>query len=192
MIIEIKNYPPPSYNRREIFRYAGCKGETDAIAEIIDECIAEIDGKLTYKVCYTEVPLSTNGDTVDLGFCKTRSADLAKMLTQCKSAFIFGATVGIEIDRMIKKYSLLSPARALIAQAVGTERIEALCDAFENDIKASKKLTPRFSPGYGDLPLELQRDIFSLLDCPKSIGAALNTSLLISPTKSVTAIIGVK
>lgn len=50
---------------------------------------------------------------------------------------------------------------------------------------------PRFSPGYGDLPINMQKDIFAALDCPRKIGLSLNESLLMSPSKSVTAIIGV-
>ena len=56
--------------------------------------------------------------------------------------------------------------------------------------KAAVFLPPRFSPGYGDLPLSLQRDIFRVLDCPRKIGLTLNESLLMSPSKSVTAIVG--
>ena len=54
-----------------------------------------------------------------------------------------------------------------------------------------KFLKPRFSPGYGDLPLEMQRDIFRVLDCSRKIGLTLNESLLMSPSKSVTAIVGI-
>ena len=80
-------------------------------------------------------------------------------------------------------------------QAIGAERVEALCDAFCADVKrraAEEGLCPRprFSPGYGDVPLELQRDIFRVLDCPRKIGLTLNGSLLMTPSKSVTAVIG--
>ena len=45
---------------------------------------------------------------------------------------------------------------------LGTERIEALCDAFCRTMAETlpdSPLTARFSPGYGDLPLTLQEDI---------------------------------
>ena len=51
-------------------------------------------------------------------------------------------------------------------------------------------LRPRFSPGYGDFPLEAQESVFKALDCHRKIGLALNDSLLMSPSKSVTAIVG--
>ena len=76
----------------------------------------------------------------------------------------------------------------------GLERIEALCDDFCNDIQNTLKtqLKPRFSAGYGDLPLDTQKQIFSLLNLSKNIGLTLNDSLLMSPTKSVTAFIGMQ
>ena len=132
-----------------------------------------------------------------MGFARTDSASLRRHLAGCDRAVLFAATVGLEMDRLIARFSAVSPARALMLQAVGTERIEALCDLFCVDI--SRRLArdglhsrPRFSPGYGDLPIEMQRDIFRVLDCPANIGLTLNESLLMSPSKSVTAIIGVR
>ena len=88
-----------------------------------------------------------------------------------------------------------APASALLCQAIGAERIEALCDAFTDWLEAEVSprglfLRPRFSPGYGDLPLTLQREILRALDSPRTLGITLNRSLLMSPSKSVTAIIG--
>ena len=93
-----------------------------------------------------------------------------------------------ELDRLIAKYSHLSPSRAVMLQAFGAERIEALCEAVCADGGA---VTARFSPGYGDLPLNLQGDLFQILDCPRKIGLTLNQSLLMSPSKSVTALMGI-
>ena len=92
------------------------------------------------------------------------------------------------------KYSKISPSKALMFQALGAERIESLCDTFCNDMnnELGVRLKPRFSAGYGDLPLEVQKDIFRVLDCPRKIGLTLNDSLLMSPTKSVTAIVGIE
>jgi cobalamin-dependent methionine synthase I len=78
-------------------------------------------------------------------------------------------------------------------QAIGAERIEALCDVVCAELKEIYgSVGDRFSPGYGDFSLTAQRDIFTMLGCEKRIGLTLNDSLLMSPTKSVTAIIGLK
>ena len=77
-------------------------------------------------------------------------------------------------------------------QAIGAERIEAVCDCFCDEIKKEFvcSLKPRFSPGYGDLSLETQKQLFSILDCERQLGISLNSSLLMSPSKSVTAFVG--
>ena len=91
------------------------------------------------------------------------------------------------------KYGKLSPTKALFFQAIGAAGIETLCDIFSEDIKKelNVNLKPRFSPGFGDLELTTQKDIFKVLDCSKKIGLTLNDSLLMSPTKSVTAFVGI-
>lgn len=175
-------------NKREIWRYAGFKGQPDAqLLALLDAVIADLDGKLSYRVCYrrmSQLPFGTD------------SKDLAKCLRGCDAFVIFAATIGLELDRYIAKHQKISATRALLAQAYGAERIERLCDVFckemKEEIGAEGKLcTPRFSPGYGDLPLEVQKDLFELLDCGRQIGVCLNDSLLMTPTKSVTAIFGV-
>ncbi|MBQ7913295.1 MAG: Vitamin B12 dependent methionine synthase activation subunit [Clostridia bacterium] len=190
--VYVKNYPTPDFDKREILRYAGVKGDISAINALIDECIKELDGKLNYKVCYSEYPVKILGDKIDLTFTTIVSKDLAKNLKNCNRFILFAATVGIGIDRLIAKYIALSPTKALIFQAIGAERIESLCDLFNNEMKEKyKTVKPRFSAGYGDLPIEIQKDIFIALNCSKNIGVTLNESLLMSPSKSVTAIIGI-
>ena len=112
-----------------------------------------------------------------------------------EKAVIFASTVGIGMDRLIGKYNRISPSRAVVLQAIGSERVESLCDSFEDYLRermgGEVKLRPRYSPGYGDLPLSFQRDVFALLDCPRNIGVSLGESLLMTPEKSVTAIVGI-
>lgn len=47
----------------------------------------------------------------------------------------------------------------------------------------------RFSPGYGDWPLEQQPELIRVTKC-ESIGITLSESKMLVPRKSVTAIIG--
>ena len=188
-MIYIKTYNEPAFNIKEIQRYAGCK---DGYENEINACFKELSGKLCYRVCYTE--LSVCEEPVKEWLSK--SAALRKNLEGCEKIILFAATVGIEIDRLIAKYSRIAPSKALFFQAIGAERIEALCDEFNSNIKrdfAQKELyvRPRFSPGYGDFSLESQKEIFCILDCPRKIGLSLNESKIMSPSKSVTAIIGV-
>lgn len=198
-MVHVKHYseiPFTEHSKKEILRYAGAKECTPELEQLIGLCAEEMSGRLRYSLCYSEFPVSATGEALDLGFAKVTSRDLAKSLSSCQRIIVFAATVGIDVDRLISRYSRTNPSRALVYQAMGSERIEALCDTFCKEISAvlegeGKKTRPRFSPGYGDLPLSMQREIFSILDCHTRIGLALGENLLMSPSKSVTAIIGI-
>ena len=188
-----KTYTDIPIDKGEILRYAGA--DKSVGLPLLDECLAESDGKLSYKICYIDSSVNITENTVMFDFASVKSENLAKHLCGCKSAVVFAATVGVEIDRLISKYGRISPLKALIFQAIGAQQIEGLCDAFSADMasefaKDGLYPIPRFSPGYGDLAIDFQREIFKALDCPKQIGLTLNDSLVMSPSKSVTAIMG--
>ena len=182
-------------NLKEVARYAGAKTADGDLKRLIDDCVKELcaANAVDFAACYAFLPLKINGDTADFGDLKLKSKDLIKALSGADGGLIFACTIGIGIDRLIKKYSEISPARSLVFQALGAERIETYIDKFLSDIKSERKiaLRARFSPGYGDLSLETQRDIFALLNPQKTVGLTLNDSLLMSPSKSVTAIAGI-
>lgn len=187
-------FPPPPFSRREALRYAGCGADAGAeIEALLDAAVREVWDRLTYRVCYARLPVTVRGDMCDFGAFACTSAGLAKNLSGCGAVILFAATVGAGIDRLLTKYARLSPARALLLQGIGAERIEALCDAFcaAQAAAAGRALRPRFSPGYGDLALDVQKDIFALLDCERQLGLTLGDSLLMSPGKSVTAFAGI-
>lgn len=191
-VILNKTYKELPFCEKEILRYAGCKEADEEISTLLKECINELKDKLTYKICYRELPFKANGNICDFEYFSLYSEKLSLNLKNSKKVILFAATVGVEIDRLIGKYGKLSPAKALFFQAIGAERIEALCDAFCTDIEKeyTMKTKPRFSPGYGDLPLSAQKDVFDVLSPERRIGLTLNSSLLMSPTKSVTAFVG--
>lgn len=191
-IIYKKTCEQPPVDINEILRYCGCKDADDGFIDIVSQLTKEAEKVISCRVCYRIFDIQTENEQLNLGFTKVKSTSLAKNLTDCKGIILFAATIGIEIDRLIQKYSRISPSKAVIMQAIGAERIEALCDTFCKEMAQQFCIKPRFSPGYGDLPIELQKIIFDVLDCPRQIGLTLNDSMLMSPTKSVTAIIGIK
>lgn len=196
-LIYTRSFSPPEIDRGEILRYAGVRGSAPEIDMMLDECIKETEKALSYKACYRVYNIKVNESEADLGFSKVSSRSLIKALEGCNYAVVFCATVGVGIDRLIAKYDSISPAKAVLMQALGSERVEALCEAFCLGIESEAekngcKCTKRFSPGYGDLPLDIQREIFLSLECTKKIGVTLGDNLFMTPTKSVTAIIGIK
>lgn len=192
-VIFSKVYSEPEFCQKEILHYAGCGQANSELLSLCEDCIKEVRSQLTYKVCYRELDVAISNDCCDFGVFSLHSKNLAANLSGCEKVIVFAATVGVGIDRLITKYGHISPSRALMISAIGAERIEALCDMFCNDISKAMKvgLKPRFSPGYGDLSINTQKNIFSVLDCSKRIGISLNDSMLMSPSKSVTAFIGI-
>lgn len=199
--INIRRISLPCADEREIIRYIG--GADEKTKVIIHDLLAEHCDVLSQgSVCYLTLPMHKSDSDKSASNLLSVSAfkqshDIQKYLSDCTDIILFAATVGIGIDRLIMKHSSLSPATALILQAIGAERTEALCDSFTESLKQSEQyknsvLKPRYSPGYGDLPLEVQKDIFRILNPEKHIGLCLNDSLIMSPSKSVTALIGIK
>ena len=171
-MVYFKNYSALPLNKNEVLRYSGVPSSSNATIKLMEECLKEAE--------------------VDLDSIKIQSFDLANALLGCDKAVVFAATVGLDIDRLIKKYSNITPSKALMLSAIGTERIESLCEVFCSEIlKDNCKITTRFSPGYGDLSINYQKDIIKMLEASKLIGLCLNDSLIMSPSKSVTAIVGI-
>lgn len=186
----------PAWNRREIMRYARIRGAQSDFDALIDACIKEAEPVLSYRVCYAILTATYREDQLCLGNIAAPYQTIIKAIKDADEVLLFAATVGAPFDRLIHRYTQLEPSKALIMQAIGAERAESLCDAFcdktADELHASgKRLLPRVSPGYGDIPLAMQRDIFAVLDCPRKIGLTLDESLLMSPSKSVTAIAGI-
>ena len=188
----VKNYPAPKVDMQEVLRYAGQKGEADEnLQRLLRECLAESETAVSCRVCYRVM----TGEEATALF-GTQSELVSRRLCGAEYAVAFAATVGLGVDSLILRYTDISPTKALLMQAIGAERIESLCDAFCQEVKTGceKKgwvARPRFSAGYGDFPIEKQKLFFELLDCPRKIGLTLNESLLMTPTKSVTALVAI-
>lgn len=193
-------------NIREIYRYLGYGTSTpdENIKRMIEEVLNSLMSVVKPRNIYNIYNCNTSETEVMLKNSKSsktaivfKSRNLSYNLKQCSEVILIAATLGLEADKLMQKYEILNMTKATITQACGAACIEAYCNILQERIcsEAStdeKKLylRPRFSPGYGDLPLQYQRIIFDELQCTKRIGLTLTDSLLMYPTKSVTAFIG--
>ena len=187
-------------NTKEIYRYLGYRGSApeEEIAKKIDSCVEEVVEVSELRGLYEKFPLSfSSHDTFLIGDIEIVSEDLGKNLNGCEYVYLMGATIGIGIDRLIARASVSDMTKATIFQAVGAAYVEEYCDYINEEIRRLEcregmALRPRFSPGYGDFTLENQENLFRLLNLSKHVGISLTDSMLMSPSKSVTAIIGVR
>ena len=184
------------FDEKEILRYAMLPSFAPAPEELpLKDCLEAVRGAARCRAVWCRYPLRREGEELDLGFARTESADLRRHLEGCGEILLFACTAGAEMDRRIARAKLLSPAKGLLMHAIGAQQVEGACDRLCAQLAKmfpDKQLTDRFSPGYGDLPLSMQRDVMEALDCGRTVGITLTDSLLMTPSKSVTAIIGMK
>ena len=187
---------------REITRYLGYYGVTpdESMMWEIDQCINELEKVITPRFVYDRFGLlqkeEGDGSVLSFGGIETGSRDLARNLKGCTGVYIMAVTLGPGPDRLVRRASVGKMSRAIIFQAAAAAMTEAWCDEINERIRteAAKEgfcTRPRFSPGYGDLPLSMQKQISMILNMPKEIGVSLTESYLMIPSKSVTALIGV-
>ena len=161
-------------------------------SEEIEKCKQDLLKVIEYKYAYVKVPVDLSVENyVNLDFVGFNSKNLYKNLSSCKEAYVFSVTVGIGVDRLLSRLNLLSQSKHFITDALSSAAVESFCDYVNEMLAQNKKTKPRFSPGYGDLPLEIQPDILKVLSADKTLGITLNESLFMTPVKSITAIMGV-
>lgn len=181
-------------DKRQAFRFMGCKSDTvnEELDCLYGECLELVKKEASFKAVWRKSKVSLIGDdTVEFDFGKITSASLCKNLEQCKEAYIFAATAGVGIDRLLVKYQHLDAAKAMVLSAAGSSAVECWCDRINEEITQGKKSRPRFSPGYGGVDLKHQREILDFLDAQKRLGITLTDSFFMTPVKSVTAFIGI-
>lgn len=182
--------------RSAVYRYMGLRGSEPGaeLSALTEACLAEFRTAVYYRACYLVLPVRLTERGVDFGSFFAPGRSLVKNLSGCGEAVLFVATTGMEAELRRKRAAAVSPARALALDAVGTAAVEAFCDALCDRWRAEfapRRLRPRFSPGYGDLPLEVQRPLLACLDSGRRVGVTLTESLLMMPQKSVSAIVGI-
>lgn len=183
---------------REIYRYLGMPAQApdEKTADMVAECLRDMKRVMGPVTARRLVPLDLSRcPVVDFTCFQSESADLSRNLSGCDFAVLFSATLGMEADLLIRRYSRVETSRALIYQAAGTALIEEICDAEYEKLRKEMEseglfLRPRFSPGYGDFSLSVQRELLDALGGPKQTGIMLRDSGLMIPSKSVTAVIG--
>ncbi len=199
-------------DKREIYRYLGYQGRVpdENVLREVDRCLEELREAVTPRFVYRQYPIERfftdniekpfldekpGTELLSIAGMKIQSRSLCRNLRDCKSAYLMAATLGIGPDRLIARASVAKMSRAVILQAAAAAMIEAWCDEVNQKIIKEAEdqglyCRPRFSPGYGDFSLEYQKDFAQILRIQKEIGVSLTQSLLMMPSKSVTAVIG--
>ncbi len=186
-------------DRREICRYLSCPAEeADRLEGEIARAERELAERAAARCTFARFPLVWGeGDALTFGpQIPLEGGDIRRHLSGCSAVILLAVTLGSGVDELLRRAAALDLAYSVLldaAASVAAEQAAALAErqAEAALCRAGEYHTGRFSPGYGDLPLELQRRVIPLLDAPRRIGLAVTNSLILTPRKSVTALIGV-
>lgn len=183
-------------NRGEAFRYMGQRGELSAeLRGLADECEARLLSAISPKLVYAVFDIEHGEEIFVCGTpLKLSGESIREHLEDCGKCALMAVTLGSGVDRVLREFESSAMEKAFVADALASAAVEQVCDLAEEEIKArlaGAHFTWRFSPGYGDLPLAIQRDFLGVLNAQNRIGLTVTDSLILIPRKSVTAIIGI-
>lgn len=184
-------------NRAEALRYLAAGGSLpdEGLTRLMDECeeklLASVRGRFVFKVFDIE-SISDKRVTLKGTELVLSGDDICGHLSSCKKAALLGATVGNDVDRLIRSEQVRDMAAAFVLDAMAGCAVEVVCEQAEKKIREIfPNLTWRFSPGYGDMPIECQKKFIEVLNAEREIGLTVNESFIMIPRKSVTAVIGI-
>lgn len=159
----------------------------------LNTCFDELKKVVNCRFSAVRVPVKRLCDNrLDCGFGEFTSDTLLKNLKDCKEVFVFAATIGMGVDRLLEKLSRISSAKHFITDALASAMAEALADKAEDILCEGINHRPRFSPGFGDLKIEIQPRLLDFVNAQRLLGITINNSYLMMPMKSVTAFIGIE
>lgn len=187
----------PTIPMREVLHFLGWRGNPvePELLEQIRQIMKEVQEEITAKVITRAFSFDEKHGLKDTVFLPAGD-DMRRLLEDCNGAVLMAATLGVQSERMLLRCQARSSKDALLMDAVLSAAIEAVCDDQERIIRKkyiqeNLYLTDRFSPGYGDMPLEQTKEICAVLQTEKTIGLHVLQSGIMIPRKSVTAIMGV-
>ena len=179
-------------NRKEALRYLGVRGEpAPELSALLDRARETLNGAAAPRAVCRRLPLRAEGELLDFGVFRLQSRALAKNMAGCSESFLFAATLGFGPELLLLRLQKSEPSFALVFDAWCSAAVEGWCNEVNARLAQNETLRPRFSPGYGDVPLSLQRDVLAALDAQRKLGITLSDTFFMTPCKSVTAFVGI-
>lgn len=191
--MRIKFLREPHVRRAEMLRYARC-GDGVGVEKEAEQAQRLVDDLIRPAAAAVVFDIKRDGEKLFVADTELEGKSIKKLLAPCNKCVVMAITVGFELDMKIAALSSSSPALSLLADAAASSAVEDACDACCESIESELgvKLTPRFSPGYGDLPMNIQPALLTLTNARRDLGLTVGSGCMLSPIKSVTAIAGIK
>ena len=183
---------------KEAVRYLGYGRHAidEPTLELIQDTFRELDQVADARFVYRIFEIiEENENQLTIGGLRIQSRNLYKNLKNCKQGIVFCATLGTGVDLLLKRYSVSDMSKTVVLQACAAAFLEEYCDRMQKQIEDGLEnglyLRPRFSPGYGDFSILHQKELLQMTDASKKIGLALTEGYVLTPTKSITAVMGI-
>lgn len=200
----VQSYDIRSVDRAEVLRYLGYAGqelspELDArVDDVVARCLDVARPRGAVRVFEVAGRGEKDGaPVVRLGgtALELRGRSISEHLDGAVAVGVIAVTAGAGIDAELRRLSFTDRVAQVVFDAAGSALVERAADAAEAGVVAAAAdrglfCGSRFSPGYGDLPLATQPVLLAALDAQRALGITLSAELLMSPTKSVTAVVG--
>lgn len=185
-------------NTDEALRYMGFNQNIniDNIVPLLRKCEEDLINSANIRYCYKIFDIERKENNICLVNTNLQltGKSILNHLDNCSKAVLMACTLSDMVDKLINKYNITDMTSALIADAMASAMIEQVCNKVEEIIKEElniKNMTWRFSPGYGDLPIDIQQRFIQVINAEKQIGLTVTDSNILIPRKSVTAVIGI-
>lgn len=183
---------------KEAARYLGYGAvkADEATLQMIQRCFEELEQTANKRIVYRVFDLRmAEGGHIEIENLSIESKGLSKNLRGCEKVILLGATLGVEVDLMMKRHTYTDMAKTVVLQACAAALLEEYLDECQAKIGKEMEeegyfLRPRFSPGYGDFSILCQKQILAMTDAARKIGLTMTKGSMLAPTKSVTALIG--
>lgn len=187
-------------NKDQVLRYLGYRSQTldkvtnDLIEESINEMRDLIKPRYVYK--FFNIMRKEEGMYLSHSNFNLVGENIKNHLAKSEVCALMAVTIGNNVDTKIRYYEKINMTKALILDACATATIEEICGNVCKELKEivnreNKVLTSRYSPGYGDLPIDIQKSFLDILDAGNTIGLTVSSHNILIPRKSVTAIVGI-
>ncbi len=197
MVLQKEKFHLDRLDRVGALRYMGIQGELpEEILPLMEEAEAQLYNVLRPSAVWEKVALSWKDGVPFVRAMELSGRDLPTLLEGAKEAVLLAATLGGGVDGLVRRLQIRDRAMAVAVDALASAAVEQVVDLLESRLiqeyaEQGLFLTDRFSPGYGDLPLALQGEFLQQLDATRQIGLGKTGGDLMTPIKSVTAILGV-
>ena len=185
-------------NTEEALRYMGYNENIDIenIKPILTSCEDELLNAANIRYCYKLFDIEHHTDSIIVTGTNLNltGKSITNHLEGCNKAVLMACTLSDKVDKLISRYNITDMTSALITDSMASAMIEQVCNEVEIIIKNQLKIenmTWRFSPGYGDLPIDIQKNFIQVINANKQIGLTVTENNILIPRKSVTAVIGI-